>query len=219
MIKEKAIDSLQQKLSTTDSLCSNLSHGLHAAAQPLTILRASLSDTDDMTLTEFQLLAANSAKEVERICSLFSYMQQLVTNESVKPRLAETEIISLIDDVTDGLDLLFRESQMALKIALPNVCDTVVIDTVRTRQALSSVMLIAHAISDKGDTIEVTVTSSSHFVQITIANSQRSPSILNAETRLSMGLAEANIQNQQGVFQYDLNPFYVCIGLPTFHVR
>jgi signal transduction histidine kinase len=219
MISERTPDSPQQKLSSADSLCSNLSHGLHAAAQPLTILRASLSNTDEMTLTELRLLAANSAKEVERICTLFSYMQQLVINESVEPRIAEAEIVSLMDDVTDGLELLFRESEMALKIVLPDVCNTVVIDSVRTRQALSSVMLIAHAISHKGDTIELTATSSSHSVQIVVANSQRNPSILNAEARLSMALAETNIQNQRGSFKYDLNPFYVCVELPTSHIR
>ena len=219
MISEERPDIPQQKLSSTDSLCSNLSHGLHAAAQPLTILRASLSNTDEMTLTELQLLAENSAKEVERICTLFSYMQQLVINEGVKPRIAETEIISLIDDVTDGLDLLFRDSEMELKIVLPDVCSTVVIDSVRTRQALSSVMLIAHAISNTGDTIELTASSSSHSVQIVVTNSHRNPSILNAEGRLGMALAETNILKQQGSFQYGLNPFYVCVELPTYHVR
>jgi signal transduction histidine kinase len=219
MISEKTSDSPQQMLSSADSLCSNLSHGLHAAAQPLTILRASLSNTDEMTVTDLQLLVENSAREVERVCTLFSYMQQLVTNESLKPRIAETEIISLVDEVTDGLGLLFRESEIELKLVLPDVCNMVAIDSTRTRQALSSVMLIAHAISNIGDTIEVTVTSSSHSVQIIITNSYRNPTILNAEARLSMGLAEANIRNQQGSFQYGLNPFYVCLELPTFHVR
>jgi hypothetical protein len=32
-------------------------------------------------------------------------------------------------------------------------------------------------------------------------------------------LAEANIRNQQGKFQYSLNPFYVSMELPTFHIR
>jgi hypothetical protein len=218
MISEETPGNAQQKLSSKESLCSNLSHGLHAAAQPLTILRASLSNTDEMTLAELQLLVTNSAREVERVCTLFSYMQQLVINESVKPRIAEAEIISLIDDVTDGLDLLFRESAMALKVVLPDVCNKVVIDSVRTRQALSSVMLIAHAISNTGDTIELTASSSSDSVQIIVTNSHRNPSILNAEGRLSMALAETNIRNQRGSFQYGLNPFYVCVELPTIHV-
>jgi signal transduction histidine kinase len=219
MISEKTPDSSQQMISSADSLCSNLSHGLHAAAQPLTILRASLSNTDEMTVTDLQLLVENSAKEVERVCILFSYMQQLVTNESVKPRIAETEIISLIDEVTDGLELLFRESEIELKLVLPDVCNKVVIDGMRTRQALSSVLLLAHVISSSGDTVELTATPSSDSVQIVVTNSNRYPSILSAEARLSMALAEANIRNQQGRFQYALNPFYVCVELPTFSIR
>jgi signal transduction histidine kinase len=219
MISEKTSDSPQQMLSSADSLCSNLSHGLHAAAQPLTILRASLSNTDEMTVTDLQLLVGNSAREVERVCTLFSYMQQLVTNESLKPRIAETEIISLVDEVTDGLDLLFRESEIELKLVLPDVCNMVAIDSMRTRQALSRVLLLTHAISNTGDTIELTVTPSSHLVQIVVTNPQRCPSILSAEAQLSMALAEANIRNQRGRFQYALNPFCVCLELPTFHTR
>jgi hypothetical protein len=215
MISEETPGNLVKAPSSSDSLCLNLSHGLHAAAQPLTILRASLNNTDQMSLAELHQLAANSAKEVERVCTLFSYIQQLVINESIKPNIAETQIIPLIDDVADGLDLLFRESEMTLNITIPDACNTVLIDSVRTRQALSSIMLIAHAVSNSKDTIELTATSTFQSVQIIVANLNRHPNVLSAEGRLSIALAETNMRNQRGGLDYSLNPFSVCIELPT----
>jgi RNA polymerase sigma factor (sigma-70 family) len=55
------------------SLCSNLSHGIHAAAQPLTILLASLNKahTDRMNTEELRELTASSSEEVQRVCTLF----------------------------------------------------------------------------------------------------------------------------------------------------
>jgi signal transduction histidine kinase len=200
--------------SSSDSLCLNLSHGLHAAAQPLTILRASLSNTNQMSLAELHQLAANSAKEVERVCTLFSYIQQLVINESIKPHIAETQIVPLIDDVADGLNLLFRESEMTLNVTISDACNTVLIDRVRTRQALSSIMLIAHGVSNSKDMIDLTATASFQSVQIIVANSNRHPSVLSAEGQLSIALAETNMRNQRGGLEYSLNPFSVCIELP-----
>ncbi len=215
MISEETLGNLVKTPSSSDSLCLNLSHGLHAAAQPLTILRAGLNNTDQMSLAELHQLVASSAKEVERICTLFSYIQQLVIDESIKPQIAETQIIPLIDDVVDGLDLLFRESEMTLNITIPDACNTVLIDSVRTRQALSCIMLIAHDVSNSKDTIELTAMSTSQSVQIIVANSNRHPNVLSAEGQLSIALAEANMRNQSGGLDYSLNPFSVCIELPT----
>jgi C4-dicarboxylate-specific signal transduction histidine kinase len=214
MTSEKTPGNFVKAPSSSDSLCLNLSHGLHAAAQPLTILRASLSNTNQMSLAELHHLVANSAKEVERVCTLFSYIQQLVINESIKPHIAETQIVPLIDDVADGLNLLFRESEMTLNVTISDACNTVLIDRVRTRQALSSIMLIAHGVSNSKDTIDLTATSSFQSVQIIVANSNRHPSVLSAEGQLSIALAETNMRNQRGGLEYSLNPFSVCIELP-----
>jgi hypothetical protein len=66
-------------------LCSNLSRGIHAAAQPLAVLLASLSKghTDQLNNDELRELTASSAAEVRRVCTLFSCLQQLVMAESI----------------------------------------------------------------------------------------------------------------------------------------
>jgi hypothetical protein len=102
-------------------LCSNLSHGIHAAAQPLTILLASLSKahTDRMSTEELRELTASSSEEVQRVCTLFSYLQELVIAESIKPKLSATAILPLLASAVEGVQLLFHKQGILLSSTVP----------------------------------------------------------------------------------------------------
>jgi signal transduction histidine kinase len=196
----------------------NLSQGIHAAAQPLAILRASFdsSYTDRMSLEELRELAARSALEVERVCTLFSCLQQLVSAESIKPELCETAIQPLLAHVTDGVNLLFEKDGICLRTVVQESCQPVLLNPARTLQALSNVLLVAHALSRPQDTVELTASSSaSHTVQVVVRNVNAHIGAMNAEQSLGMALAEANIRSQQGSLSWSLQPFSVQIELPA----
>jgi len=200
--------------SASESLCFNFSQGMHAAAQPLAILRASLdtSYTDQMTREELRELAARSAKEVERVCTLFSCLQQLVSTESIKPQLSEMPILPLLEHVADGVKLLFEQNGVVLNSILPDTCRSVLANRARTLQALSNVLLVAHAVSRAQDTVElIAVSTSPSPVRVVVRNSQLYINAMNAEHRLSMALAEANMRSQQAEFTFSLQPFSVEI--------
>jgi len=204
--------------STSELLCSNLSQGLHAAAQPLTILRASLSnpDTDRMSAGELRELAAISAVEVERVCKLFNYLRELVRAENTKPHLSSTPILAFLAHVVDGVRLLCEEDGILLNSIVPDACQPVFIDRERTLQALSSVLLIAYGASQAKDTVEVIVTSPTlNTVQIVVQNPNSRVEAINSEARLNLALAEANIRSQQANFSWSLEPFCVRIELPS----
>lgn len=194
----------------------NLSQGIHAAAQPLAILRASLGNnyTDRMSVEELRELAASSALEVERVCTLFSCLQQLVSAESIKPHLSETSIQPLIAHVADGVNLLFEDGGMHLRSTVQDTCQPVLLNQARTIQALSSVLLVAHAVSHPQDTVELIASSlSSRTVQIVVRNVNAHISAMNAEQSLSLALAEANIRSQQASLSWSLQPFNVQIEI------
>src|ERR1700684_4395908 len=130
--------------SATEKLCSNLAQGIHAAAQPLAVLLASLSKshTDRMNSDELRELTASSALEVQRVCTLFSCLQQLVMAESIKPQLSPTPILPLLAYAADGVNLLFQQDGISLSSVLPDTCPPVIIHRARTLQALSRVLLI-----------------------------------------------------------------------------
>ena len=218
MISERECGSSSAVRSASEILCSNLSLGLHAVAQPLKILRASLSnpDTDRMSAEELRELTAISAVEVERVCKLFSYLRELVRAENTKPQLSSTPILPLLAYVVDGVKLLYEEDGMPLKSIVPDTCQPVFIDRASTLQALSSVLLIAHGVSRAPDTVEVIVTCpTANAVQIVVRNFNSHSESIDAEARLGLALAEANIRSQRAKFSWSPEPFYVQIELPS----
>src|ERR1039458_8264634 len=70
----------QTESSELSKFCANMAHGLHAMAQPLTILRSTMSACVQQTLSETdnRRYLQLSSLQVERLCGLFDFMQQLV---------------------------------------------------------------------------------------------------------------------------------------------
>ncbi|MGD0098696.1 MAG: hypothetical protein ABSB60_19635 [Terracidiphilus sp.] len=202
--------------SATGALCFNLSQCIHATAQPLAVLRASLSNSRvcSMSREELRDLASSSAKEVERLCTLFSCLQQLVSTESTKPQFSATSISPLLAHVADGVNLLYKEDRISLRSIVAEDCHPVLIDKARTLQALSTILLIAHAVSRPQDTVElIALTCSSNTVRVVVQNLASYVDAMNAETSVSMAFAEANIRSQQAGFSCSLKPFTVQIEL------
>lgn len=195
------------------ALCSNLSVGLHAVAQPLAILRASLGSdcSGQMDPEELRQLADSSAVEVERVCAMFSCMQQLVNLASAKAQLAETAILPLMKDAVEGARPMFEEDGMALRSSLPESSDAVLIDKRRTAQALSNILLTAHSVSRRSDVVELKATSTADAVSILVWTSSSCPDGITAEWSLNMAVAEANLRSQEAGFRWSPSPFRVQI--------
>ena len=202
--------------SAAEELCSKLAQGMHAAAQPLTVLLASLSQghTGRMNCDELRELAASSAVQVQRACALFSSLQQLIMTESMKPQLSPTPILPLLAYATDGVNLLFQKDGMVLSSVAPSSCLPVLINRALTLEALSRVLLVVHRLSSAQDVIEVIASSSVDAVAIVVRNLHLPVAVLDAEASLSIAVAEANMRSQQGGLSLSLQPFTVRIELP-----
>ncbi len=202
--------------SASEVLCSNLAQGIHAVAQPLAVLMASLSEDhiDLMNFDELRELTVSSAAEVQRLCALFGCLQQLVMVESIKPQLSSTPLLTVLAYAAEGVHLLFQQDGIFLRSVAPDTCPPVLIHRPRTLQALSRVLLIVHGLSRAQDTVELMATPSAHAVQVVIRNLNVSVAAINAEASLSMAVAEANMRSQHAEFALSLRPFTVCIELP-----
>jgi hypothetical protein len=216
MIKDRGLLESSPPTLGFDSLCSNLSHGIHAAAQPLTILLASLNKahTDRMNTEELRELTASSAEEVQRVCTLFGYLQELIIAESIKPHLSATAILPLLAAAAEAAQPLFHSDGMVLNSTVPASCPLVLINGPRTLRALSTVLLTARALSVARDHVEMIASPSIDGIQIIVRNLNVSITATSAEARLSMAAAEANVRSQQGAFEWDQQPFKVLIHLP-----
>src|ERR1700733_12629634 len=80
---------------------SQLSQGMHAAAQPLTILLASLgrTNTHRMNTSELRELTESSAVQVQRVCTLFRHLQQLLLVQSTEPTVLPVSVLPLLTHV------------------------------------------------------------------------------------------------------------------------
>jgi hypothetical protein len=156
---------------------------------------------------------ASSALQIERVCALFSLIQEFVNTETIKPELAAAELQPLIEGVVNGVDLLFKEGGMRLIVTVPKQCDPVLIDRARTASSLSRILLIAHSISRSQDTIELVATPGTDTVQVEVRISSSSMSAMPAEARISMAVEEANFESQNANFSWNLRPFGVQIEL------
>jgi hypothetical protein len=197
-------------------LCSNLAKGLHAAAQPLAILRASLDveEIESMSRGELQELATSSAIHIERVCILYSCIEQLVTTESITPELTSMLIEPVLAEAIDGVNLLFDHQGINLVFQTFGSCEPVLINRARTVQAVSSALLIARVVSRAADTVEMIASPSfPGGVRVVIRNSGSPVDSLDAEARLRMDIAESNIRSQGGSFFWRLQPFDVQIEL------
>jgi hypothetical protein len=197
------------------AFCSNMSQGMHAMAQPLTILRAgfSLGRVDGMSLDELQEFTAKSALQIDRVCLLFGCMQQFIVMESSEPQLAVLPLTPLVDYAIEGINRLFQDGRISLRVNIPEVVFAVLVNRERTIQALSSVLLISHAVSNAEDTVEVIATRSSTTVQVVIKSTNPEIHELSSEELLTMALAEASLRSQHGSLSWTCGPFHARIEL------
>jgi len=211
MISTHPID--ERTVAPPPSFYAHLAEGLHAAAQPLTVLLAGLSKEHIETLPaeELRELVAGSAAEVERVCTLFHHLQELVAAESLPPDLAPASILTLVQQVVASTRLLFEQDGIALIVAAPVHCPSLPLDRERTLQALANVLFAAHAISRRNDTVELAV--SYPGTHIRVHSRQGRGAAAGLELELGMAVAEAHIRSQHGVFSWNPRPFEATVLL------
>ncbi|HEY4356197.1 MAG TPA: hypothetical protein VGN16_10655 [Acidobacteriaceae bacterium] len=202
---------------TSDPFHESLLQGMHTAAQPLAILRAKFYPelVERMNEEELRELASTTTAQVERLCTLFANLQQLVGAGTAHPKVENTEVQSLLEYVIEGMDLWFQDSGMQLKLLTEGALPPVSIDPQRTRQALSSILLIAHSVSTSGDHLEMTASEVPDGVQVTVCNQNSAPKSLSGESNLGLAVAETYVRSQGGDFSLELQPFAVTVRLPA----
>ena len=199
------------------SLHSHLALGLHAFAQPLAILRAKLyiESISRLDARELHQLAIDSAGQVERLCTLFNYLQEIVLAETCETKLAEISVSEVLEHVVDGVELWFRDTGLILESAPVDRALLVLADKAKLSQAISSLALLTHGLSKPGETITMSTIPGPDRTQISIVNTDADVSNLSAEARLALALVETNIRKQHGTFTYSTQPLELCVYVPN----
>jgi len=204
--------------SPLEHLCRDLIDGMHAASQPLTILRASLGSPDvaRQSVEDLRKLLRQSSREVERLCVLFHYMQQFVTVQSMKADPEIEDLAGLLSHTLEGVDLLFAKAGVALtRKQAEEATPSVLVDSSRLEQALSAILLVALGVAQRGDEVLIETRTQGDIVEITVDSILAAPADLVADARLRLALAAANLRSQSANMTWSDKPFAVQITLPV----
>ena len=200
----------------TGRLCASMSQGLHALAQPLTIVRSALAalSAPGVTAVDRRRYLELSSQHVERTCSLFECLQDLVIASQIEADCGLVELSEVLAEVVEEQKAALEASGVALRIDTPTALPSVQGDTARTLQALSAALKVAASASSPGNLVELLVTVRNGFVELILQTRPVHGRPLNSSERLSLALAEANIRSQQGKYDCVEDPLRVFIALP-----
>lgn len=196
---------------------AQFSDGLHAMAQPLTVLRAVISAfiNPGISAADRQKYMEISAEQVENVCSLFQCLQELVAVSQNPAACEQLELNELLDLVDKAQKQIMRKAGVELVLDAPGRLKPALGDKDRTIQALFAVLKITMSISSPGDRIELGAMSLPEGIQLSIRNLRADGKHLKSAQRLILSLAETNILSQHGKYKVFDEPWKVILTLPV----
>lgn len=202
-----------------DSLYSNLLLGLHAASQPLTILRAGLWREGVQTMTEPELreFLEHSVSAVERLCVFFNLTRELVHAECAPAQTSHFDLISTLHELCEASRPDFERDGQHFQFALPNAECQAIGERAWTVKAFASVLDMVRSLSCPGHNICLCVISNESHIQVEIDNSNLCVKTLNAEISLTLAVTESVLKKQHAVLSYELNPFCMRLQFKQAH--
>lgn len=194
-----------------------LANGLHAMAQPLTMLRAAIEvlALPQSAGIDRQRYLAISASAVDRTCNVFSRVQDLVAVTSIEAQRVRFDLWNAIRPAIEDRSRLLDASGVAIAAAKAEAWEPVIGDAGRAEQAVAVVLQMAGDLSSRGDVIELSGRAGHGFVELTIENTRRHGKRIDSTARLNLALAEASVASQHGQCEFREDPFRFLLKLPV----
>jgi light-regulated signal transduction histidine kinase (bacteriophytochrome) len=195
---------------------AHMTEGLHALAQPLTILRSSVPALAavDISPAKQQRYLELSVRQVHRACSLFECLQDLMIAGQTQADCAPINLSTMVAAVAEDQQEALLELGVELRVLLPVDLPTALGDDTRTRQVLSAGLSVAALVSTAGDVIQVTATTRHQCVELIFEKDRDHGIPLESHERLNLRLAQTNMLSQQGEYECSEAPFKVRLAWP-----
>jgi signal transduction histidine kinase len=196
----------------TADFCSNLNYGLHALAQPLSVLRSVLDRdcVEELDADDLKEAVATAGREVERSCKIFSCLQQLLCTETAPAEISACDLGLIAARAAADVELLFSDSRMRLKTLLETDCPRVWMDPDRTLQTLTDLLLSVHGLARAQDTVEIQVAQAAvGLVRLAVRVVDFDLDVISQDFGLHLALAETAMRGQRAGFRLLQKPFAV----------
>jgi hypothetical protein len=206
-------------------LHAGLLEGMHALAQPLTLLRSLLYlGNPGGSVQLFNDVAAG----VEDVCTVVRLMQGLIQLDGVAAQLEEVPVAEVLRSIAEHAEAVLAGTGMRLDLAGDLVDQAfgtaaargprVQSDRKRTAHALAGMVHVAREAAAGGTNIACVLLRDGNSVTISVGPIVPSESFTYASmdevTRLYLAFARANITSQQATFRVATDPLTMSVTLP-----
>lgn len=195
--------------------CAEVANGLHALAQPLSILRAAMEMIPVSEKTARRRYLDVGEKQMDRASRLFLSLQCLVASELEPANCSHFDLGELLGPMIEGRKPALRELGIAIAAPKPELPQPVFADAERTQQAIAALLETAISNSSPGDRIELRTSQADGFVEFTVTGAGSEARRMSSTDRLNLSLAKGNILSQHGAFEFREDPFGVSFRLPV----
>jgi hypothetical protein len=197
--------------------CRELGEGLHALAQPLTVLRCALGaltmrgavgpEADNRYLEM-------SNTQVDRLCDLLSCLHNLLDGVRSEPVCTEIDLWDLTVSVLENRQADSSDSLPSTSLGKPACELRVMADRGRIEEALHVALDAVESQSQSHDDICVDIGRRDGFANLSLLCTRPNGKKLSAMSWLRLSAAEANIKKQHGIYECTESPFQISIMFP-----
>jgi signal transduction histidine kinase len=197
-------------------LVEELENGLHALAQPLTVLRGALGSLKlrEAVAPAHARYLEMSEEQIERLCQLVFGLQSLL---DAAENGASREFVNLWDLTSELIrdhEMTLRQLGIRIAASVPELQVNVIGDPNRIGQALNAALITAARFASRNGVIELDLIMEDGFVNLRVQIRDQHLKGINSANRLNLAIAKANTLSQQGIFEFAEDPFSVSMKLP-----
>jgi hypothetical protein len=196
------------------ALYADLDNGLHAMAQPLTILRGALG-----ALAMFKAVSSEhvrylemSTRELERLCDMMVALQGLLETALFPFDCKAVDLGEIIEPVLEEM-----EAKGPIEAAHPPASIRVICHAERTGQALRSAFATAASLAAPGSLLKLAIDAHVDHVNLIVQAESASRKQFGSAERLALSLIEAILRSQHGRAEYSEDPLQIALRLPVQH--
>ena len=194
------------------ALLAQLADGLHAIAQPLTVLRGAVGamQLSEKVASGDRRYVDMSADQIGRLCDMLANLRSLLDVAQSEAVCSPQDWHDLVGCVLEDYDGVSPTSGVRMAVTHPSHFMRVLADPARTEQAMRTALDMAQALASHGDEIQCRVLPDGLALQ----NEHGHGKGLSSSDRLSLSLVEAAIRSQRGTCRFIEDPFCLSIALP-----
>lgn len=206
-----------ENISFDTRLCLDLSEGLHAMAQPLTILYGALwaASTKASNSAEQQNQLDMSVKQVTRLGGMLQTLRDLLAAGRGEPYRATLDVAELVGDTIDEMEDALRELGVRVEAPGTELSLAMDADADRTRRALRAAIRAMFPSMQRGGILRFSAHRENGAIQLELLYVAQASERQGNPDRLNLSAAETNIVSQGGTFCFVSEPLCITFTLPA----